>query len=89
MIRVGRNIMYERISDLPTTLRETLSEASLDLYLQAYRREYDTLTLEKNDERSRASLAHEKAMSVVEQEGVYDEERGKWYHTREMEQGEE
>ncbi|MGD8463443.1 MAG: hypothetical protein PVI09_06220 [Anaerolineae bacterium] len=76
--------MYSNIEDLPTTLRETLSEASLDLYLRSYRRTYDTLTLERNDERSRASLAHEKAMSVVEQEGVYDEEDGKWYHKSEV-----
>jgi cation transport regulator ChaB len=73
------------MSDLPTTLRETLSEATLELYLKAYRQAYETLVADASEESSLEAEAHEAAMRVVEQESMYDQEEGKWYHQEEME----
>lgn len=77
--------MVKDLSDLPTTVRETLSEATLDLYLEAYRKAYETLARDEDRESSTASQAHEEAMHAVEQESVYDKERAKWYQKSEIE----
>ena len=77
--------MYEEIDDLPTTLRETLSEATQRMFLKLYRRAHGLSTLEEIGERSRAALAYEKAMRAVEREGVYDKETGKWCQKSELE----
>jgi cation transport regulator ChaB len=69
--------MYRDISDLPTTLRETLSEAKLELYLRAYRRAYDSLAEEGVDADAREASAHEEAMRAVEYEREEKEAR---YH---------
>lgn len=69
--------MYENIEDLPTTLRETLSEATLNLYLKVYREAYEAPSPDEVEQVSRASLAHREAMRAVKRDSVYDQEVGK------------
>lgn len=57
--------MYGDVSDLPTTLQETLSEAELELYVKAYRRVYESVDDGLNAA-GRKVAAHQAAMRVVE-----------------------
>jgi cation transport regulator ChaB len=67
--------MINDISDLPTTVRETLSEAKLELYLRAHRRAYEALTQDETEKGSRQALAHQKAMREVERTSEHEEVR--------------
>lgn len=71
---------YETMSDLPETIRDVLPEGAQEIYLEAYKRnweEYDEDAL--SGDMSRHAVAHRNAWSAVKREYVHDEEKGLWY----------
>jgi cation transport regulator ChaB len=80
---------YEKTSDLPKTLRETMPEDVLEVYLQAYNESYEHYEKKSGGEAGQDAVAHRDAMHTVNQEFTHDSETGKWHRKGEEPQEEE
>ena len=71
---------YERISDLPASVRDNLPKHAQEIYRAAFNsawEQYDQPE-ERRGGRSREETAHAVAWSAVEQKYEKDERSGKW-----------
>jgi cation transport regulator len=71
-------VKYEKLGDLPETLRTTLPERAQHIYLEAYKEAWDNYTEAQGGEAGREAVAHRDAMTAVQKEYVHDSESGKW-----------
>jgi cation transport regulator len=81
---VGRersfHMPYERLSDLPDSVRENLPDHAQEIYRAAFNsawQQYDTPE-ERRSGRSREETAHAVAWSAVEQKYQKDPQSGRW-----------
>ncbi|MEJ2211488.1 MAG: ChaB family protein [Anaerolineae bacterium] len=80
---------YEKKSDLPKTLRETMPEEAQDVYIQAYNEAFEQYQERQGGDAGQDAVAHRNAMHTVNQEFAHDPETGKWYRKGEGPQEEE
>jgi cation transport regulator ChaB len=73
-----QEIRYKKISDLPETLRATLPKEGQKIYLDAYKKAWDTYEEEQGGEAGRQPVAHRNAMTAVQRDFVHDSESGRW-----------
>ena len=71
---------YEKLEDLPQTIRTVLPKGAQEIYLEAYEKVWDEYDpdLEPGD-MDQEAVAHRNAWSAMKQECVHDEEKGIWY----------
>lgn len=75
---------YDRISDLPKSVRDNLPEHAQEIYQEAFNHawvEYKDPD-ERRDDASREEVAHRVAWSAVKQ--VYQKRNGKWVRKPEL-----
>jgi cation transport regulator len=76
---------YERLNDLPESVRENLPDHAQEIYRAAFNsawQQYDTPE-ERRSGRSREETAHAVAWSAVEQKYQKDPQTGKWVEKEE------
>jgi cation transport regulator len=71
---------YETISDLPEAITDALPEGAQEIYLEAYKRNWESYDEKaESGDMSRHAVAHRNAWSAIKEEYVHDEEKGMWY----------
>lgn len=70
---------YEKKSDLPETLRDTIPEPAQEIYIEAYAHAYDEYEEEMGGDAGQEAVAHRNAMHAVKREYVHDSETGRWH----------
>ncbi len=80
---------YEKIEDLPESLRNDLPDEAQEIYLEAYQKSWDSFKEEMGGDLGQEAVAHRDAMHAVKQEFVEDKEKGLWYRKGEEPEEEE
>lgn len=80
---------YEKIEDLPESLRDDLPDDAQEIYIEAYRKSWDSFKEEMGGDLGQEAVAHRDAMHAVKQEFVEDKEKGLWYRKGEEPEEEE
>lgn len=70
---------YEKKSDLPEIMQETMPGRAQEIYIEAYKEAYEQYKEGRGGEAGQEAVAHRDAMHAVKQEYVHDSETGKWY----------
>jgi cation transport regulator len=86
---IRRFKMYERIEELPDTVRDVLPEQAQEVYLEAFKASWESYDEEKSSEMSQEAVANRDAWSAVKREYTRDDETGKWYPAGEVPEHEE
>ena len=75
---------YKTTSELPEALRDVLPKGAQEIYLEAYKRNWEEYEEEAGSgDMSRHAVAHRNAWSAVKEEYIHDEEKGLWYRAGE------
>ncbi|MGC9468657.1 MAG: ChaB family protein [Anaerolineae bacterium] len=80
---------YERIEDLPESLRSVLPEEAQKTYLEAYRASWNAYKEHEGGELERESVAHRDGWHAVRENFVKEETSGRWYKKGELPEEEE
>lgn len=75
---------YESIRDLPATLRDTMPQEALEMYLEVYKEALEGYEEAKGGEAGREAVAHRDAMHAVKHEFVHDDDTHQWYRKGEV-----
>jgi len=70
---------YEKKSDLPQTMQETMPERAQEIYIEAYNKALEEYKEKRGGEAGKEAVAHRDAMHAVHREYTHDSETGKWY----------
>lgn len=80
---------YEKVEDLPESLRNDLPDEAQEIYIEAYQKSWDSFKEEMGGDLGQEAVAHRDAMHAVKQEFVEDKEKGLWYRKGEEPEEEE
>mgnify|MGYP006293956761 CR=1 FL=1 len=80
---------YEKVEDLPESLRNDLPDEAQEIYIEAYQKSWDSFKEEMGGDLGQEAVAHRDAMHAVKQEFVEDKEEGLWYRKGEEPEEEE
>ena len=69
---------YNKIKDLPDTLKETLPKDAQTIYIKEFKKAWDEYEEEQGGEMDRESVAHRQGMKKVRDQYVFHEDTGEW-----------
>ena len=70
---------YEKTTDLPKTLQETMPKGAQEIYIEAYNQAFEEYEEGRGGEAGQEAVAHRDAMHAVNEQYVHDSETGKWH----------
>lgn len=71
--------MYDRIEELPETIRDVLPPEAQEIYREAYNQSWDSYDETKTSEMSQEAVANRDAWAAVKREFTKDDATRKWY----------
>lgn len=80
---------YETIDDLPESLKSVLPEDAQRVYLEAYKRSWESYKEQEGGELDRESVAHRDGWSAVQHQFVKHAASGRWYPKGKLPEDEE
>lgn len=80
---------YDNVQDLPATMRDTMPQEALEIYLEAYNDAFEGYEEAKGGEAGREAVAHRDAMHAVKRVFVHHDDTHKWYRKGEEPEPEE
>lgn len=80
---------YNKIEDLPDTLRASLPKEAQNIYIKVFKKAWDEYEEEQGGDMDRESVAHRQDMKKVRDEFVFHEDTGEWHRRGEEPKEEE